>query len=285
MFKTIDYRTTRALQICIVFAVTLAIQNWFRFAHAAWTGFAVMMIYAGFDAGAVMQRTFHRFWGALLGLLLSYILWFIGHIDYRLLFMIIPLTVFLAYFSLGKLYAIPTIFTVTLTALGTDFYSNDTYFVAWFFSDYFICTVIALIICAIFEYAVFKHSNLTHKFYASLQQDVIYNLHDLFSVVTANTLNQSKYLKYTVRFNQKVLEFNNFVTTVVHDYHAQDNLLAKLEVFSHEMKIAYNNIRKLFVLFPQQPINLQQETLQLITHLTRLTQTEEDKIIQGVIID
>lgn len=271
------------MQICIVFTATLAIQNFFSFAHAAWTGFAVMMIYAGFDAGAVMQRTFHRFWGALLGLLLSYILWFIGHIDYRLLFMIIPLVVFLAYFSLGKLYAIPTIFTVTLTALGTDFYSTDSYFVAWFFSDYFICTVIALIICAIFEYFVFKRSNLTHKFYADLQKDVISNLNELLSVVMNNVLNQSSYLKHTVKFNQKVLEFNNFVRTVAHDYHVQDGLLAELDVFSYKMKVAYNNIRKLFVLHQtgihDQLIN---ETVQLIEHLTELTQTKEYESTQFI---
>lgn len=275
MLKNINYRTTRAMQICIVLATTLAVQDFFSFAKSAWTGFAVMMIYAGFDAGSTLHRTFHRFWGALFGLLLSYILWFIGHIDYRLLFMIIPIVVFMAYFSLGKLYAIPTIFTVTLTALGADFYNNDTYFVAWFFSDYFICTGIALIICVSFEYFIFKQNNLTHKFYTDLQKEIVVDLQDLFSIVTAGHLSQSKYIKATVKFNQKVLEFNNFITTSKHDYKVQENYLPELELFNHDMKEAYHSIRKLFLLDPNKFPIIVEETTMLIKKLDSLSRQEQ----------
>ena len=288
MRKVMSYKTTRALQICIVFAATLIVQVFFGYAKAAWTGFAVMMIYAGFDAGAAMQRTFHRFWGALFGLLLSYVLWFIGHVDYRLLVIIIPFVVFMAYFTLGKLYAVPTVFTVTLTALGTDYYSNNTYFVAWFFSDYFICTVIALIICVVFEFFGFKKSNLTRKFFVDLQQEIVLGLSDLLKIVTHSSLNRSLFLKATVKLNQKVLDMNNFIITAHHDYHTHDGLLDEVDNFSDGIKLAYNNVRKLFILFTEKNVvrymqtpntiktaaeyeTIKQETVELINRLGSLS--------------
>ncbi len=60
MFETIDYRTTRAFQICVVFIFALALQRWLKYSHAGWIGFAVMMIYAGFDSGTSLHRTIHR---------------------------------------------------------------------------------------------------------------------------------------------------------------------------------------------------------------------------------
>ncbi len=272
MFKNISFRMLRALQICLVFTSTLAIQEMLNFPKAAWTGFAVMMIYAGFDTGSTMQRTFHRFWGAVLGLFLSYIIWFIGHIDYRTLFLIVPLIIFFAFYSLGKLYTFPTIFTVTLTALGSDYYSTNSFYVGWFFSDYLLCTIFALIICILFEYFVFKHSNLTHRFYFDLQKEIIHRLEDLFNLAKKPPISNSRWLKRTVLFNSSVLEFNNFVNRTRHDYHVKDNLLNELELFSNDMKHAYQNLRRLFILSPGSNNELIEETMHLIDNLIRYNQ-------------
>ncbi|WP_019216969.1 FUSC family protein [Legionella tunisiensis] len=72
-------------------------QEWLRYPRAGWTGFAVMMIYAGFDNGTTIFRAYQRFLGVLLGLFSGYILWFIGHVDYRTLIIILPMTVFLLF--------------------------------------------------------------------------------------------------------------------------------------------------------------------------------------------
>ncbi|MDQ5922055.1 MAG: hypothetical protein QG673_2114 [Pseudomonadota bacterium] len=44
------------------------------------------------------------------------------------------------------------------------------------------------------------------------------------------------------------------------------------------MKLTYNNIRKLFVLYPARHVELKNETIQLIEHLTELTQTEKFRV-------
>ena len=99
MSKFVEYRATRAFQICIVYVTTLLIERLLQFNRAGWIGFVVMMIYVGFDSGASMNRTLHRFLGTMIGLLLSYFLWLLGLLDYRLIMTVIPIIVFFSFFA------------------------------------------------------------------------------------------------------------------------------------------------------------------------------------------
>ena len=271
MLQNLNFRTIRAIHICIVYTFTLAVQEMFNYPRAAWTGFAVMMIYAGFDSGATLRRTFHRFWGMALGLLLSFVLWFLGHIDYRILLFIIPIGVFFAHYTLGKLYMFPTIFTVTLTALGSDYYPNDTFFPSWFFSDYFICTVIALIICVVFEYFIFRGRNLTNKFYYELQQEITNSMNCILALTLEASLNRSKLLKMTAHLNSKMIEFNTLRGNTEHSYEAKDIPNSDdLQLFFAKSRKVYQNIRHLLVLHPQQDIQRTTETKALISELYEL---------------
>lgn len=272
MFKTIDYRTTRALQICIVFVTTLAIQRWLQFSHSAWIGFSVMMIYAGFNSGASLHRTSHRFWGAIIGLFLSYILWFIIRIDYGLILMVIPCVVFMAFFSMGKQYSLPTIFTVTLTALGVDYYSTDHYAVQSFFFEYTRATITALAICVIFEYFIFKKSRLSHQFYLDLQRTVISQLACLLSVVETLPVRQSQYLKLSTQFNVNISELQVFLQTVTHDYHIQNHVFNQLDEFNQTVEFIYNNIRQLFVSSHHARDSILLETKKALNNLIKMSE-------------
>jgi uncharacterized membrane protein YccC len=275
MFKRLDYRKTRALQICLVFATALAVQRALGYSHAGWIGFAVMMIYAGFDIGASLQRTIHRFWGAVFGLLLSYILWFMGQIDFRLILIIIPFMVFMAYFSLGKLYAFPTIFTVTLTALGTDYYgSGSDYAVPNFFFDYLLSTIVAFLLCFLFEYFLFRGSQLTRKFYIDLQKRIITRLHKLFDIVTQKPLRDSSYLRVSTVLNNNILDLYAFVDVAKHEPHPEANFLEELAFFSSAVQQVYHNIRRLFVLASHRNELLELETKNILEQLTLVNQSQ-----------
>ena len=279
VFKIIDYRKARALQISLVFATALAIQRLLGFSHAGWIVFAVMMIYAGFDKGASLQRTTHRFWGAVLGLLLSSILWFIGQIDFRLILIIIPVVVFLAYFSLGKLYAFPTIFTVTLTALGTDYYAGSDYAVPNFFFEYLLSTIVAFLLCFLFEYCLFHNHQLSHKFYLDLQKKIITRLYMLFDIVSERPLRDSRYLKISTTLNTNIINLYTFVDTAKYDEQTDINLLKELAFFSSEVQQVYHNIRRLFVLAPHKNELLVLETKNILEQLERVNQNQRMKYI------
>jgi uncharacterized membrane protein YccC len=271
MLQNISFRTTRAIHICIVFSATLIIQEIFNYPRAAWTGFAVMMIYVGFDPGSTIRRTFHRFWGMVLGLFLSYILWFFGHIDYRILFFVVPICIFFAYYSLGKLYMFPTIFTVTLTALGSDYYSTNAFPPVWFFSDYIVCTVIALIICVFFEYFIFRGSKLTNKFYYDLLKDITESLNNIFTLTTKTTLHKSKLLKFTVHLNSKILELNALLDNTQHSYQANNPFNNELKQFFNKAKLVYQLLRELEVYHPHNNTNSSNTVIHLIGELIELS--------------
>ncbi len=271
MQKAIDYRTTRALQICVVFIATLLIQRVLNFSHAGWIGFAVMMIYAGFDSGASLHRTMHRFWGAMLGLFLTYILFFFIRIDDDLIYIVIPVTLFMAYFSLSKYYVAPTIFTVTLTGLGSDYYQSNLYAIDQFFFDYAKATTMALSICVFFEYFIFKKRNLTHKFYFELQQALIAELNTLFDAVTVKPVRRSHYLKLSTQFNTNILKLYAFLKTAEHDYHLQAHLFDEIEIFQNTMENVYQNIRQLFASADKELDLLTMETRRMLDQLTTMS--------------
>ncbi|KTD13724.1 hypothetical protein Lgra_0859 [Legionella gratiana] len=279
MFKIVDYRKTRALQICIVFATALAVQRLLGYSHAGWIGFAVMMIYAGFERGASLLRTIHRFWGAVFGLLLSYFLWIMGQIDFRLILVVIPFIVFMAYFSLGKLYAFPTIFTVTLTSLGTDYYGGTNYAVPNFFFDYLLSTVVAFLLCVMFEFFIFRGSQLSRKFYLDLQKRIITRLNKLFQIVIQRPMRDSSYLQASISLNTNMLDLYAFVDAAKHDTHPEVKFLEELAFFNSVVHQAYHNIRRLFVLAPHRNELLELETQNILEQLTRENQNQRIKYI------
>lgn len=279
MFKIVDYRKTRALQICLVFATALAVQRLLAYSHAGWIGFAVMMIYAGFDRGASLLRTIHRFWGAVFGLLLSYFLWIMGQVDFRLILVVIPFIVFMAYFSLGKLYAFPTIFTVTLTSLGADYYGGNNYAVPNFFFDYLLSTVVAFSLCSMFEFFIFRGSQLSRKFYIDLQKRIITRLNKLFYIVTQRPMLESTYLQASITLNTNILDLYAFVDAAKHDTHSEIDFHDELIFFSSVVQQVYHNIRRLFVIAPSRNELLELETQNILEQLARENQSQRIKYI------
>lgn len=275
MFRNLDYRTIRALRICVVFTASILIEQQLKIPRGAWTAFTVMMIYVGFDTGAAIQRIFHRFLGVLLGLFVSYILWFVGHVNYRMLFLILPICIFFAYYFLGKTYVYPTVFTVILTVIGPDYFGSPGYYVPWFFSDYLICTFLAVVICLFFEYFIFKQINMTRKFYIDLQKGLIICLENLLATTTKTIISKSVYIKRTVALNKKIVELNVFVKNTKHDYHNQDDLITELDEFTHHMNLAYQNIRRMFILPKEKYLPLLIDTHHCIQKLNQLIKTEK----------
>lgn len=210
----LSYRAQRALKICTVFTITVAVQEILRIPHAGWIGFAVIMIYAGFDNGTTLFRAFHRFWGMLLGLLSGYVLWFIGHLDYRTLIVIIPATIFLAYFLVGHAYSIPTVFTVNTAVIGTGyFYAHNNYSITFFITDYAICTVIGFAIILVVEYFWFRHQRLMTRFIADTQQEIFARLQALVELINQDTIRHSEFFRRCVALNSSFNEVNNLVAS------------------------------------------------------------------------
>jgi len=210
--KHLDYRSMRGLQISIVFTFTIFIQEFFNYPRAGWTGFAVMMIYAGFDNGTTLLRAYHRFLGVLLGLLSGYLLWFIGHIDYRTLIIIIPVTVFLAYFLVGHAYSVPTVFTVNTAIIGTGYFDTHNLFsITFFLVDYFICTIIAFTIIVLFEYFWFRRFHMMRRFINDTQAEVISGLNRLVLLLNSNKIKRGDWFRSCIKLTGSIFAVNSLI--------------------------------------------------------------------------
>ena len=248
MSKFVEYRATRAFQICIVYVTTLLIERLLQFNRAGWIGFVVMMIYVGFDSGASMNRTLHRFLGTMIGLLLSYFLWLLGLLDYRLIMTVIPIIVFFSFFSLGKFYSYPTIFTVTLTSLGTAYFSPDNYDAYYFFFDYLKATLIAFLICIFFEGIVFKDKNMSQVFHDAHHANILDNLEQLLTIATDENTKKTHFLKASAACHAKILDTLAFEVTSRSDYALIENELFETASFHQQVTNALDSIRQLFLL-------------------------------------
>jgi hypothetical protein len=210
-----NYLELRGFHICCVFGLTLLIQELFNFPRSGWTGFAVMTIYAGFDMSTTISRAFQRFWGMLLGLISGYFLWFLGHMDYRSLIILLPMTIFFAYFLAGKSYSTPTIFTVNGAVIGTGFFANSIDLaVSSFLIDYSICTLIALIIILLCEYFWFSRYRVSHLFIQEKQALALKELHFLFQLLNQRQIYRTQWFYGCIALNRSLGEINNLVHQV-----------------------------------------------------------------------
>lgn len=205
--RPLSYRALRCVQISSVFFFTIVVQEWLRYPRAGWTGFAVMMIYAGFDNGTTLLRAYHRFLGVLLGLFLGYILWFVGHLDYRTLITIIPMTVFFAYFLAARKYSVPTVFTVCASIIGSGYFNLDPIStVSYYIFDYIMCTLIAFGIILIFEYCWFRHYGMMRRFIIDTQIEVVHDLYYLVRLLNQDKIKRTKWFEGCLKLTRSLHE-------------------------------------------------------------------------------
>lgn len=238
----LSYKGIRALQICTVLTFTIFIQELLRYPSAGWTGFAVMMIYVGFDHGTTMFRAFHRFWGMILGLITGFFLWLMGHLDYRLLIVVIPITIFFAYFLVGHAYSVPTVFTVNTALIGTGYFGySKTSTVNTFIYSYTVATIIAFVICILFEYFYSRRYNLMKIFIEDTQHKIIEDLKNLLDLLNHNNSNS------TTKWFSACLILNGNLTTVNQLVKNSEFEYSSYKVIGNEFNQFVDQVNKVFI--------------------------------------
>ncbi|OGT68712.1 MAG: hypothetical protein A3J38_07905 [Gammaproteobacteria bacterium RIFCSPHIGHO2_12_FULL_45_9] len=223
MGKKLNYKEMRALHISVVFAFTIGLQQLFHFPRAGWIGFTVMLIYAGFDNGTTLLRAYHRFWGAMLGVMLAYVLCLWAHFDYRAVLIIMPMVVFFAYFFLGQAYSIPTTFTVSGAILAADFYFKYTRFNETpFMLDYAICTIIAFVIVFSFEFFWFSRYRLMRRFIIEKERDVLAHLKNLFHLLHEKNIKRPVWFKMCMGVTRTLAEVGELIRNSEFESSARD---------------------------------------------------------------
>jgi len=167
----------RGLQIVITFTITIFIQEWFRYPFAPYTGFVVMMIFIGFDVGMVKDRGRHRFYGALLCGLAGFLYWYLGHLNYRAILILIVIWVFCYIYFLNHAYLTGTFFTMSLTLIGKGYLDTQgKVYATEMISDIFISTVFAYIIIMFMHEWLFKDKRLSFQIFYHMLTNFLQNI-------------------------------------------------------------------------------------------------------------
>lgn len=203
-----EYSFTRGVQISTVFAITVVVEELFRYPHAGWTGFVLMMIYAGFDNGTTLIRAYDHFLCVLIGVFMGYILWFVGHLDYRLLFFLIPLTIFYVFFWAGTVHNTPNITVATSIIAFGYFDTQSSFIVAFFIIDFTMCTLIAFSIILVCEHFWFSRYRLMHRFVRDIQGNVIDYLYVLVHLLEQPRIPRRDWFRACINFTNCLSEMN-----------------------------------------------------------------------------
>lgn len=288
----LNYRAIRALQICVVFTFTIFIQEFLRFPHAGWTGFSVMMIYVGFDHGTTLFRAYHRFLGMILGLFSGFLLWFLGHVDYRLLIIIIPITIFLAYFLMGRTYSVPTIFTVNTAVIGTGYFAaNIDTTVNSFIYDYTAATILAFVICVFFEYFFFRRYGLMKRFVNDTQNKIIVSLRQLILLLDQDEINRVTWFNACLDLNSHINEINNLVNNIEFEYSVEKavgNEFKQFTLLANQIFIALKALYSAYYTTRFHKHDYQQIVTDVQNNLAKLEMllnTDNLKITSGAILN
>ena len=291
-FLPLSYRAIRALQICIVLTFTVFIQELLRFPHAGWTGFSVMMIYVGFDHGTTIFRAYHRFWGMVLGLISGFILWFLGHIDYRILIVVIPITIFFAYFLVGKAYSVPTVFTVNTAVIGTGYFAaNIDTTINSFIYDYTAATILAFVICIFFEYFFFRRYGLMNRFINDTQNKIIISLQRLLLLLDSDDINRVEWFHACLDLNDNIVEINGLVNNLEFAYISKNVIGNEFNHFTLLVNQIFLSLKALYFACDNKDINksdYQQILTQVqcsLTELEQLLKIDNLKITFGVTLN
>lgn len=242
-----SYRMLRGFQISLVFTVTIFLQMWLHLPHAGWAGFAVMMIYGGFDNGTCVERAYQRFFGLLFGLLLGYCLWFIGHVDYRTVFFIIPVLVFSVFFWAGTAFAIPTTFTVASSIIGFGYFNSQSEFLITFFLlDYAMCTIIGFCCILVFE-RWFSHYGMMVRFVHEVQQDVFNHMCELVDLLNHERIYRVDWIKCSGRVAASMFEMDRLMQNNEFLINARNAVGDEINQFVELSHILFVHLKALYI--------------------------------------
>ena len=207
----------------LVFAIIIFIQEWFRYPFSGYTAFVVMTLYIGFDIGTINNRLMPRFWGAMLAGIFSLIYWYIGHLNYRFILVLIILGYFASFYFARYNYSTVIFFTMSLAFLGTGYLDIQglQYSSTEFVTDVMVCTTIALFVVLILHEFCFSDKKIEVGLLYHLQRNFlvsIVNCENMLADATRlsikwhnshySVLQDLQELKTFIDINQALLEKN-----------------------------------------------------------------------------
>lgn len=116
MLKNLDLYTQRYIQIVIIVVIAQSIYQFSHIPHSVWILVTIVSVYSGFHSTDVLKRANSRIYGTIIGISMVAIVWYLVHLDFRLLIILTTLLVpALVFFC-----SIPYKYSVILSTIFSD---------------------------------------------------------------------------------------------------------------------------------------------------------------------
>lgn len=172
--KQLNY--ARYVQLSIVFMFGMYMYLFTTIPHSWWICLTVLMMMSAIQPGLILVRSINRGKGTVVGIILSLLLVYVFHINYRLVSICLILSMLLLFIPNPKRYDLTVTF-MTIMIFLTDSYGYKMPLLEGPIEvaiNRMTCTIIGIAICVASDYILFNHFNYSGKAYRVLQEELLF---------------------------------------------------------------------------------------------------------------
>ncbi len=168
-------RNVRFLQLSLIYATGLIFYIFTHIPHNWWVLLTVLMIMGAVHPGHIIVKSIHRGRGTFIGILLSILLVYLFHFNYRLVSIVLMLSIILMNVPNQKHYDL-SVTAMTVLVFLNDAFSNSSSLLEGPMElaiNRMLCTIIGIAICIIADYLIFNNFRYSEKMYRMLQEELL----------------------------------------------------------------------------------------------------------------
>ena len=277
MFKKLDLFTIRSLQISMAFILFVFVEKFFNIPHSIWIIMTGTMVYTGFHPGTVVKRAYLRLTGTIVGVAAVGIMWHFIHIDYRLIFILFALLVWINAFFLLLPYNRFIICFTLFSDIIFELSNSDSFYLQDYILDRLVCTFIAFIMCIALEYLWFGNSNTMYLSYLHSRSNIKAMITELYQMVQSKTLNTTKILQKIHFIRAQIEQLDLLLSDAKYESKRRFNqfqLTAKDKTFNWQIAQLFRKIISIYYLQKADPTH--EQLPQLIQQVEAFLDSKHD---------
>lgn len=204
----------RYVQLSIVFMFGMYMYLFTTIPHNWWICLTVLMMMSVIQPGLILARSISRGKGTVVGIILSLLLVYVFHINYRLVSICLIASMLFLFIPNPKRYDL-TVTSMTIMVFLTDSYGYKTPLLEGPIEvaiNRITCTIIGIAICVASDYILFNRFNYSGKAYRVLQEELIEIVEARLAEIT---MDLPKRLNRLVIIKKIRDNFNNVFTELI----------------------------------------------------------------------
>lgn len=170
-----ELNNARFIQLLITYIIGLVVYRFTTIPHGWWIFLTVILMMAALQPGLILVKSIHRGKGTIVGIIIAFMLVYVLHINYRLVSLVLILSMIMLNVPNSRRYDIVVIF-MTVMIFITDAYNFNEPLIEGPLEvaiNRVTCTFIGISICILVDYLLFNKYDYSKKAYSVLQKELL----------------------------------------------------------------------------------------------------------------